>query len=261
MKLRDIKDNFNEREIQPGAGSWEKLSAQLDVAEKNKKRPYLYWLGAVAAILVVALLAYPVMSGVNSRNEDPNNQVVVQEPPADNENIKEVNKSPQSEVAVEIKLGSELNEQEKSIEKEKEKAPVAKNLPAATHVKQALAQTHSSNKINKDHKTQPQKVEDKIISQTQEAVANVESIDSSTMVEDQTKPALTADQEAAKLLEKLLGNDNTEVVSTRSIKSEQLLRETEWDIEADRHNRINKGLKDGLGKLKNEAFALIGRNN
>jgi len=262
MKLRDIKDNFNEREIQPGAGSWEKLSAQLDVAEKNRKQPYLYWLGAIAAILILALIAYPAVSGINSETVDPHNQVVVQESVNNNEAVTEVNKTPQNEVAIEVELDSELNEQEKSIEKEKEKAPVAKNLPASTHVKQALAQTHLSNKMKKDQNSQNSKIEDKELTQSQEAVAIVESLDTSTGSESQTKRLLTPDEEAERLLQQFLndGTNSTEVV-TQSIKSEQLLRETELDIEAERHNRINKGLKDGLGKLKNEAFALIGRNN
>lgn len=260
MKLRDIKDNFNEREIQPGAGSWEKLSAQLDAVESKEKRPYLYWLGAIAAILVVALIAYPAISGINSGILGPDNQVVIQESVNVDEAGTEVNKSPKNDVAVEVKSDSEFNEQEKSIEKEKEKAPAAKNLPAAIPVKEALAQAHSSERISsKIHKSTASNA---TLSNDENITSKIETVDISTIAQVENGQPLTADQEAALLLKSLLENpENKTDVATHYIKPKQLLRETEWDVEADRRNRINKELKDGLGRLKNEAFALIGVNN
>ncbi len=57
MKLKNIKNQFDKREIAPSENSWERLAAQLDSVDKKKKRPLVYWISAVAAILIVALMA------------------------------------------------------------------------------------------------------------------------------------------------------------------------------------------------------------
>ncbi|MDP5100670.1 MAG: hypothetical protein NWQ09_05025, partial [Nonlabens sp.] len=56
MKLNNIKKSFDERVIAPSPASWDKLAQRLDNEQKTKKRPYLYWLGAVAAAVVIALM-------------------------------------------------------------------------------------------------------------------------------------------------------------------------------------------------------------
>lgn len=260
MKLKNIKDSFNEREIQPGADSWQKLSAQLDAADKNKKRPYLYWLGAVAAIIIVALMVYPAINRVDMVETSPDSQLVIDESSTNSKTDKKDDNSPQIEVAVEVNLNSELREQENSIEKERETAPAVKKTPVTPQVKQALAQARS-------FKRNPVKVNtsttvSKPLLDDPKPLNKVEAIDMTANATVENKQPLTADQEAALLLKGLLENSsNGTSVATHSIKPEQLLRETEWDVEADRRNRLNKELKDGLGRLKNEAFALIGVNN
>ncbi len=70
---------------------------------------------------------------------------------------------------------------------------------------------------------------------------------------------LTPEQEADLLLKEAFAKAESKTIASQSIKPEQLLRETEWDIESERRNVLNDGLKSGLDILKNEAFALIGR--
>jgi hypothetical protein len=54
--------------------------------------------------------------------------------------------------------------------------------------------------------------------------------------------------------------ERTAVVETSGINPQKLLRETEWDLEARNHNRLENTLLDGLSRLKREAVALIDRN-
>ena len=51
---QQFKHQLETRQLQPSNQAWEKLSAQLESHQKNKKREFLQWL-SVAALLIVAL--------------------------------------------------------------------------------------------------------------------------------------------------------------------------------------------------------------
>ncbi|MEP2970208.1 MAG: hypothetical protein ABJO82_11775, partial [Nonlabens ulvanivorans] len=71
MKLNNIKNTFEKREIKPSAGSWDVLSARLDEDDKKSKKPVvIYWLSAIAAIFIAALLLYPSLSNETIINSD-----------------------------------------------------------------------------------------------------------------------------------------------------------------------------------------------
>lgn len=60
MKLKDIKNQFDQREIRPSEGSWDQLAERLDNTEKKASINWLYYAGATAAILVMILLVFPL---------------------------------------------------------------------------------------------------------------------------------------------------------------------------------------------------------
>lgn len=51
-----IKDKLAKREITPSAGSWEKLSGQLN-SEEKKQSPIFWWIGIAATVLGAILIA------------------------------------------------------------------------------------------------------------------------------------------------------------------------------------------------------------
>ena len=51
-----IKKQLGEREIQPSAEAWKKISEQLEVSEKPKKRYYL-WYGVAASFIGTVLVS------------------------------------------------------------------------------------------------------------------------------------------------------------------------------------------------------------
>ncbi|ARN78733.1 hypothetical protein BST97_12420 [Nonlabens spongiae] len=259
MKLDEIKRGFGEREIQPSAGSWNKLSAKLDREEKKSRKSYLYWIGAVAAAIVMALMVYPVLTDSFSTDPLPSEQMVDvdQDTIMDRENDRALadDNNQDSEFSVE-----EQTEKAGAVD-EKEGSTGFANAPAASSVAQVTAPVTTEEKsavhLLKNKRKKAQNTPASQIKKLKiEAIAGVEI--------PQQKPEnanmITAQQEAGELLNSLLGESKAETieVATHSIKPEQLLRETEWDLEAERRDRLNRGINQGLGMLKNEAFALIG---
>lgn len=254
MKLNHIKSDFDKRKIQPSDDAWEQLAKRLDKNDQNKKKPYVYWIGAVAAVLLIALLAYPLLSKsvdevapensavVDGSGTDkvesikatsPNEQVSIKENDAplaveENQSLKEatttaIPKTVLNKVARSSspKSGSNLNDQIAA----NSQRPIAKSLP-----------------VKEENQKSP--------------VLNTEMASQRVLTKNEFN-TLTPQQEADLLLNEALAQPEKYNVASRSIHPEQLLRETEWDIELERRNRVNEGLKNGLGILKNEAYTLI----
>ncbi len=259
MKLDEIKRGFEEREIQPSAGAWDKLSGKLDKENKKSRKSYLYWVGAVAAAIVIALMLYPVLTDSFSTEPLPSEQMV----DADQDTVNE--RENDGTLADDNHQNSELVVKEHTEKAgavdEKEGSTGFANAPAASSVAQVTAPVTSEEKyavrlLEKKKKTAQNTPASQIKKLKIDAIAGIE--------QPQQKPEnadiFTAQKEAGELLNSLLDNSKIETteVAAHSIKPEQLLRETEWDLEAERRDRLNRGINQGLGILKNEAFALIG---
>ncbi len=257
MKLDDIKRGFGEREIQPSAGSWDKLSAKLDKENKKSRKSYLYWIGAVAAAIVIALMVYPAINDSFSSGPMPSEQMV----DVDSDTVTKErsgkaddgDREKNSQLAVDIKT-----EKAGAVDEKEGSTGFA---PAASSVAQVTAPVTSEEKsaaslLKNKRKMGQNNPADQIKKLKIDAIAGVEQPESKPDAADM----ITAQQEAGALLNSLLGTSEIETteVATHSIKPEQLLRETEWDLEAERRDRVNRGINQGLGILKNEAFALIG---
>jgi transcriptional regulator of met regulon len=243
MKPKYIKQDFNKREIAPSHDSWERLSARLENVDKKKKRPLMYWISAVAAILIVALsasqLLFPVMDGGTVEKVTLVNE--------NNTTDTESKKDPVFKETKEMDLNTPVTQQEsfdhqndaKSFINPGQKTANKTSFTSRVALKGTKQQQVAAVSIDL------KKIAIKTVEMPHDAMAH-NGINNLTVV-----------QEVELLLEEAFAKAETKNRVSQSINPEQLLRETEWDIEADRHNRINDGLKSGLGKLKNEAFALI----
>jgi hypothetical protein len=251
MKHKNIKNQFDKREIAPSGDSWERLSAQLDGADKKKKRPLVYWISAIAAILIVALIANQMLSPSMEKDAIENGTMV-------NESSKTATDSQINDTVIESPV---IENDNSAIAQETIKEEIAKDIPT-----QKL--------INKTGYRPAQKISNKAVS-TAVATAHVVTEENKSMLKKsmvqpfeivQTTVAsnnlksLTVEQEADLLLKEAFAKAELKPIASHSIKPEQLLRETEWDIESERRNRLENTLLDGLGVLKQEAVALIDRN-
>ncbi len=241
MKLNNIKDKFEDREIQPSPASWEKLSQRLDHNDKKSKKPVLLWLVAAAAVLVLGLTVVPSLF-TTTQVTPIDNHMVVETPEVESPEAKETEEEPDQQKIPEVY-------------KEKEAIATADKTKKATQ-KTNVTKT-ASLKINQDIALAQPQGEISNSSDLQTGVAQVEKVD--LKMETATGPE-TPFNEADALLNQALKNVQVREATATTINPNKLLRETEWDIQAEKHNRLENTLLDGLGRLKREAVALIDRN-
>jgi hypothetical protein len=100
-----------------------------------------------------------------------------------------------------------------------------------------------------------------VISNVQNEVAVQAIVKEIPQVKTQTTK-LTAAQEADMLLERAMGKLKTQQtgVASKTVDPAKLLLETQWDIDAEKRNRVENILLDQFGKLKAQAIAIIDRN-
>jgi hypothetical protein len=106
MKLNHIKDKFDDREIQPSAASWEKLSQRLDAEQKYNKKPIIIWFAAIAAVVVLGLTVVPSLFVTNSTLPVERQMVIEDQPMQENlegnnsiQQIEEPIQKPESNIA------------------------------------------------------------------------------------------------------------------------------------------------------------------
>ncbi|QJP33221.1 hypothetical protein F0365_01740 [Nonlabens sp. Ci31] len=258
MKLNNIKNSFENRKIAPSAAAWDQLASRLDQEEKKNKKPVVYWLGAIAAAIVFGLVLYPLFSSdVNSVE----NQIVVEESNTAIETLDFQND-------VVIKNKETIKDQETPVAFEENWNTKKSTLSKKTSSKNNFNYSHPKEKSTKNKISTSSEIaaadlgpttKEKPINRSIPDDNSVDPAIANAVTQNKT-PALTAEQEMELLLSKALKNASVNEVAVEGINIEQLLRETEWDIEADRRNRVNNIIFDQLGKLKSEAYTLIGGN-
>jgi hypothetical protein len=261
MKLNTIKNSFGKRRIEPSTTSWNKLASRLDQEEKKNKKPIIYWLSAIAAAVVLGLVLYPLLIHGDLSSIEKHHELVVEE-----------NKTPieaadsQNKVAIQQELLTTHKETGMALEenwKIKKEASSAKTLS-------------KRDPITNDYKVKAIKntlITSSVITETGIAVVDKETTPQAYYPEgnaidpivanieaQKNTQALTAEEEMELLLKEALKNTSISEIAVKEINVAQLLRETEWDIEADRRIKIDNTIFDQLGKLKSEAFALVGAN-
>ena len=253
MKFNNIKDKFEDREIQPSADSWERLSQRLDTGEKKSKKPVILWLSGIAAVLILGWIAAPAFFAFQTSQPVDNGLVIEESNDMDDASFE--NKDEEIEIPSDLNdskknaiVSSDIQkESQESKVKEKRQTPVVKEVVKAS-VKNDIAFETAIN----------QKEGNLVI---QDALADKET----TAVEAQvTGPMSEADRLLNDALKRLGSKSQIDTGvaanSKPSIDPHKLLRETEWDLEAQKRNLLENTLLDGLGKLKREAIALIDRN-
>jgi hypothetical protein len=257
MKLNHIKNSFDNRKIEPSAGAWDQLASRLDQEEKKTKKPILFWLSAIAAVLIFAVLIYPAVSNDIETVEN-NNEVVL-------EDVK--NKPAGSYSKEQVKMNN-TNVIDQPVE------TITNKDVFASVIKKEEPQTSISNKrletIDKKQKLDLTAITiEKPITNFKEEKLNSNSLldDNSVnpalldLVDQATAKKITAEEEMELLLKEAYKNLPVTEYVEKSMNVDQLIREAEWDAETDRRNRVNDLIFDKLGKLKAEALTLIDGNN
>ncbi|KQC32802.1 hypothetical protein AAU57_05355 [Nonlabens sp. YIK11] len=251
MKLNNIKNKFDDREIQPSADSWDRLSERLSTIEKKKKQPVVLWLSGIAAILILGLLAAPAIL-FNDTIDPTGSEIVIEETSTQQkdldleamEPVPVIKEQPQDAVAITDKDAAVTDEvKAKRVPLESKKLPI-----------------------------QPKKVtdiasierKDEIIEQNAIAASTTDFNTQETVEQEDTSSLNEVDQLLDNAMKKIARkkqiNNSVAAISSSSVNPQKLLRETEWDIEAQNRNKLENTLLDGLGRLKREAVALIDRN-
>ncbi|PQJ30954.1 hypothetical protein BST92_02960 [Nonlabens arenilitoris] len=255
MKLNNIKNTFEKREIKPSAGSWDALSARLDEDDKKSKKPVvIYWLSAIAAIFIAALLLYPSLT--NDALMDSDNNEVVNTLPLD----EDINSNDM--MFVEPKLD------------ETENSDVASTVNTDVHINDESSNNVIKNQSIAQNNKQPKTVNSKLKNDIQtvqnsasaividEPLSNVNEDTAMASVPDQhiIEKQLTAEEEMELLLNKAMGKVEITEVAVKTVNPDKLLRETEWDIESDNRSKLQNSIQGGLNFLRAEAVAIVDRN-
>ncbi len=244
MRLKNIKEQFDKREIQPSQQSWSKLEDMLDAQEDNtKKSTLIIWIGGIAAALVLGLIAVPLV-----------NQDDTAAPVAVPLVIEKENKSEGQFPATILDSNLQnLNVQQDALVEGQVEAPVETPTPAV-----------------RDNSTPDLEVEELI--QRPVVAINVVVIEDPVKLQlniDTQQPANEAViSEADRLLNAALSKLNedqanrTAITSSESplINPSKLLQETQWDMEYEQRHSIENTVRDGLGRLKREAVAFLDNN-
>ncbi|WP_194850980.1 hypothetical protein [Nonlabens antarcticus] len=252
MKLNNIKNKFEGREIQPSADSWEKLSQRLDSEKTKSKKPIIFWLGAIAAVLVLGLTMVPSLFVADSETQA-DQKIVIEEPAIENSDTETKLQKPIPVIQDQNNsvAASEGKEPQPATNEAKPKAPKARVVQDPfLNQKNEIAFEEVKEQESKSAISKPNIIIEDVAAVAQNNNAN---------------PISESDALLNKALENIAIKNKGQTTGiaankTRSINPQKLLRETEWDLEAQRRNRLENTLLNGLGRLKREAVALIDRN-
>lgn len=248
MKLNNIKKSFDERVIAPSSDSWDKLAQRLDNEQKTKKRPYLYWLGAVAAAIVIALMI--IVPVFTNSTDSINDSVVKQDTIPVIENNSSIAKK-DTDVENKVVNTTAIQNQESTIATKPTKTLTAKESQQT--VQQQNNSQLAQNEVNKQGEMTKNSVQ--VYTNTAVVVQEQKEI----IVGSAATTKLTAAQEADLLLERAMATLKTQPtgVASKSIDPKKLLMETQWDIDAEKRNRLENMLLDQFGKLKAQVVTLV----
>ncbi len=248
MKLKNIQDKFEDREIQPSIHTWDKLSQRLDQEDKKKKKPVLFWVAAVAAILVLGLLIIPslLMQEVVKEN---NQQLVIEEP------VQEVEETTLPERDVMIDQNAESiadveveNDPVKNQSQTITTSLALKTVPATPTGIALEEPTRENNEVLNANST--------VTMQTSNPMAGIEQALSGETTDELSEADRLLNQ-AMLQIKKKRAVDVAAVATSKKLDPGKLLRETEWDLEYQRQRRLENSLLDGLGRLKREAVVFL----
>jgi len=259
INLEDhIKEKLEQRELQPGANAWERLSDELDENASKKKRKGFWWIGMAASFIGVLLIVSFLFNGNDSQNSEP---IIVDTEAVQNEEskteISESNIVPDQEVI--------------SIETPKPN----RNAVSQTPVSNEIATTHLKEEQQKIIPENNNETVALIDDKGKEKLAN-ELPEQNTILtfEDQKVNAVVAEIRALqerndsisdKEIDALLNAAQKEITlnklyneATKTVDADALLRSVEDDLDQSFRNRVFKLLQSGYEEVKT---AVADRNN
>jgi hypothetical protein len=267
MKLKQIKKSFEKRKIAVKDNSWDLLDARLDAAEtKHSKtsKSIVYYIMAVAAIVVLAVCIYPFLNKDIISHQD-KNEIVVDKSDAINNavdlktkndilKLDRISLKKESDFIIE---GHSLSTKNKKFQK---KSSITNKKDASVTSRKANAIAVNGIKTSVNQTPDLVNREKHILSNT---IKETMSSLSTTAVKQDIAQKSSVDQEMEALLNDALKKQTLLKTSFENQGSyvQQLIRETEWDIESDRRNKLDMFIFDQLGKLKTEAYALVDKRD
>jgi len=228
-----IKNQLEQRTVEPSPKSWEQLRSKLDKNDK-KTKPLYWWMGIAASFLVGILLM-----GVFVDSENETNNKIVNE-----ESIETTPKADLNPIVESTSLDLENQETDAStiIVETQNKQPFHKEL---------------TNSFNSEKEKSVSK--EQLLTEISETIAQIESKEEKVIIDEiiaNNKPGKeVSDDEIDALLKEALAKISKEnTKSNPAITSSSLLEDVEGEIEESFRERIFELLKGGL-QLSREAVA------
>tara|TARA_R100001369_G_scaffold954_4_gene3156 strand:+ start:26638 stop:27411 length:774 start_codon:yes stop_codon:yes gene_type:complete len=240
-----IKRQMLDREITPSAGSWDKLSASLDVQEK-KKKPFVLWMGIAASIISGILVLSLVF---NNSNPSALPQIVN----TPKEEVK-IEKAP-IETSEEIFAETIKEEQQVAVSEEKRESinpGINKNSalenPIQQNNREAVAAIDNSSILNDKSAAEKNLASDN-------EILNLKLNNALNHVIAQTiKENVVTDAEVDRLLEEAAKKISQERYSknyaTGKVDPQDLLLDAEFELDNSFRDKIFDLLKEGYSKAK-----------
>jgi hypothetical protein len=225
---RQFKTELEARELQPSSQAWDKLSAQLDAHQNNKKRVFLQWL-SVAALLILAL---SVGGAFIFKNLNPAELPAIVDMPTDNFNpTQEINLKSISE-NVDINDTSSNTENEvKEIIATQEKQPI----PTKIKTTQIAENTETSIELS-------QSFEDKKVTEVVAAIAEIQN--QSNQVTEQEIELLLKEAQRDILLNDIYNEQ------TKKVDASALLAQVEGELNQSFRDKVFEALKSSFITVK-----------
>lgn len=241
---KDFRDKLRNRELQPGAGSWDRLRGQLD-SQAGRRSAKIYWWTGVAALVAIG---WVVSDFLFSQTEAPS--VVIEQPAV--EEVEQSHGRPKSEPSLEeasetstsINPSSQVaqsREQEEPGESQVQgviaQAPERPELePVRTH---ELSGNKDSQAVEPDGQNPLIVTDHRLLQKVDQVIAEVQQR------EDEPRQVSDAEVEALLLLA-LQQLDERSDSRPEEVDADALLAEVETELEASFRKRVFQLVKQGL---------------
>lgn len=269
MGRNRIEDQFKEklihREIAPSAGSWEKLSGQLN-SEKKKGKPIIWWIG-IAATLIGAIF----ISGlIYNNNYQPDNAPIVETPTKEIKELPTITEPAESKKGVSERIANEnkiFKEKPSSgrnksttILKPKTDAGLVENAPFPI-ISDKTSNMQITSTVTPVQKEETIEQEVSKIMGNDPAIASEMNIIMAEIAQLERNNGKIEDAEINALLSKAatqISKHRQERLASEKIDAEALLWDVEMDMEDSFREKIFEVMKEGYLKART---AVVNRNN
>jgi len=265
IKLEDhIREQFEEREIAPSAGAWDKLEARLD-KDQGKKRPLFVWYAIAASIIGIVFISSQFF--FSEKATDKQELVEVEAEQVD----KDVNSTSETFLSDHQLIDNQTQLANETVTKEaKELAP--NKIERVTIKKESAINTFNSQvktikpvinnentvlAVEEKEQASPQKISEVI---TPEIVIN-NKVDEVVAVVKTIK--LERNTVSVEEIDALLLNAQRELATQRilnetKIDATALLQDIEFELEKSFRDKVFDALGDSFSKIRT---AVVERNN